>query len=81
MHQGLCCYCFWLCLSTSFLCGAATHSLGLYRDTVLEFFSVGQLHFGQIIFGPLSHHPKICHRHYIERIPLNAKTEQCLADM
>ena len=54
----------------------ASHSLGLYEDTVLEFyFTVGQLHLGQIIFGPLPHHPKICHRDYIERIPLNAKME------
>ena len=37
------------------------------------FFTVGQLHSGKIIFGPLPYHPKIHHRDYIERIPLNAK--------
>ena len=36
---------------------------------------LGQLHSGQIVIGPLPHHPKIQHRDYIERIPLNAKTE------
>ena len=79
VHQGSCCYCFWLCLSTSFLGGVATHSPGLHREIVLEFITQwGQLHLGQIIFGPLPHHPKIHHRDYIERIPLNAKLSSAL---
>ena len=39
---------------------------------ILDFFLVGQLCMGQIIFGPLPCHPKIHHRDYIEGIPLNA---------
>ena len=76
MHQGLCCCCyFWLYLSSSYLGEAATHSLGLYGDILLEVhFPVGQLCLDQITFGPLPHHSKIHHRDYIERIPLNAKT-------
>ena len=51
------------------------HSLGLYGDTDLGIYlTVGQLCLGQMIFGPLPHHPQIHHRDYIERIPLNAKT-------
>ena len=40
--------------------------------TLLDFFLVGQLQLGKIIFGPLPH-PKIYHRDYIERIPLMLK--------
>ena len=51
------------CLSPDFLGGVALHSLGLYGDTILEFyFTVGQLQSGQIIVGPLPHQPKIHHR-------------------
>ena len=61
-------------LSTNFLGEAATHSLGLYGDNLLEVcFPVGQLCLGQITFGPPPHHSKIHHRDYIEGIPLNAK--------
>ena len=74
MCQGLCCCYFWLCLSTSSLEEAAKHSLGLYEDNPLEVrFLVGQLHSGQITFGPLLCCHKIHHRDYIEEIPLNAK--------
>ena len=42
------------CLPPDFLGGVASHSLGLYRNTVLDFyFTVGQLLLGQISFGPL----------------------------
>ena len=62
-------------LSPDFLGEIASHSLGLYGDSVLEFyFTVGQLHTGQISFGPPHHHPKIHCREHIERIPLKAKT-------
>ena len=61
-------------LSPDFLGRVASHSLGLYGDTVLEFyFTVGQLPLGQISFGLLPHHPKIHCREHIERIPLNTK--------
>ena len=65
MHQGLCCYCFWLCTLPGSLWG---YCVGI-------FFTVGQLCSGQITASPLPHHPKIHHRDYIERILLNAKTE------
>ena len=71
VHQSLCFH-FLLCLSPCFLGGAAAHSQSLYRSFSFGFFLVGQLCSDQIIFGPLPH-PKIYHRDYIERIPLNAK--------
>ena len=57
-----------------FLGRAATHSLGLYGDNLLEAcFLVGHLCFGQITFSPLSHHSKIHHQDYIEGILISAK--------
>ena len=74
MHQGMCCCYIWLCMSTGFLVRAATCSLGLYRDNLLEAcFLMGQLHLGQIMFCPLPHHSKIHHGDYIEGIPLNVE--------
>ena len=43
-----------------------------------NFFLVGQLCLGQIVFGPFPHHPKIHHKDYIEGIPLNAKMRGAL---
>ena len=41
-------------LSPDFLGGVTSHSLSLYGDIVLEYYSTtGQLHMGQISFGPL----------------------------
>ena len=44
-----------LAVSVNWFSGwAATDYLDLYGDALLEFFSLlGQLHLGQIIFGPL----------------------------
>ena len=68
-------------LTPDFLGGVASHSLGLYVDTILGLvFTVGQLHLGQITSDPLPHHPQIHHRDCIERVPPNATAEQCLTD-
>ena len=78
VHQGLMLLFFahLPCLSPNFLGRVPSHSPSLYRDTVLEFYyTVGQLHTGQISSDPLPHHPKIHCREHIERIPLNAKME------
>ena len=48
MHQGLCCCCFWLCLSPGFLGGTAAHSQGLYRVLFLEKKFSG----GAVALGP-----------------------------
>ena len=57
-------------LSPDFLGWVTLHSLSLHGDTILELvFAVGQLHLGQMSFGPLPHHPRIQHRGCIERVP------------
>ena len=66
-----------LIMSVNQFSGWGCHTLpgSLWGYCVGIYFTVGQLHLGQIIFGPLPHHPKIHHRDHIERIPLNAKTD------